>query len=715
MGFRPLRCQRRSLASWLALSYRSSPTLWPSAVIARCLWYILLRGFAFGCSWRFAAAAVMLVTLAYVLLGVFTLRLALADAPDHGGAPDSRQAFAVLARILAALAHDGPLAVSASQRRPAIPSYADLHRLAPDVTTAPSPPRVGRWTGVAAPAKARPARPGWNRQTSADSPALATTLAHGPLRRLPPYPPQPLACTPGRMAPLRRCAAGVSTASGKRKSRWPDGAHQWPCPAPGRLSSTTPFWAAVALHPGPRRLLGLVGLKQPRRAALSLLGLCSYVLSTQPCSNPAPPRHRHSVASPVRFPPWWERAAASGHVGLVRWWLFSLGDALGHRPISGPWPLLLCGGLPPRGHSDVAGDQRCRPHHPWRSAILRQGHGALIRGFGVLAFAHVGGTCSTGLAAAAHSIQAAAESLAPCQPGRPHGAKVVVFRWSHLYPVPCNLPCCCLMPAYPDAKRCSAKQSCGTAGAAYPFLPACSALSARVRALLLGSVAPFLEYNEPIALCRSVHKRREEATGSSSLSTSRNYGGPSRALRPASLTAQGWPVRGAAGPHNVCGKSNRPSSSSAPCWPPTSADVRVAGRLPWPSPGPCGETCSAYVASDGGDRQDPHGVRETTGVQGALYHLKRKPACSCADPELSGLLGMDDWLYRRVGSYSANAPPAGPGSGLSFTISCAGARMNPPSWRLDTKARVPRSGRCAPKAPQIRHHGAALSHATYPS
>jgi len=90
----------------------------------------------------------------------------------------------------------------------------------------------------------------------------------------------------------------------------------------GRLSSGTAFWVAVACTLAASAIL--VSGVNCLAAALSLLGLCSYVLLYTVLLKPRTSQNIVIGGVAGAIPPLVGAAAATGHVGLGGWWLFSL-------------------------------------------------------------------------------------------------------------------------------------------------------------------------------------------------------------------------------------------------------------------------------------------------------------------------------------------------------------------------------------------------------
>jgi len=121
-----------------------------------------------------------------------------------------------------------------------------------------------------------------------------------------------------------------------------------PCALRSRLSSTSGLLGGRSPHPGLRRLLvdrrrvNSLARQQLSSVASGAMQLCAALHS--PASKPrTTPEHRqYGGASPVDSAPCGSCALPLGIVGLG--WLVAVqpGDALGHPPISGPWPC-ACG------------------------------------------------------------------------------------------------------------------------------------------------------------------------------------------------------------------------------------------------------------------------------------------------------------------------------------------------------------------------------------
>lgn len=189
------------------------------------------------------------------------------------------------------------------------------------VTTAPSPPPLSLERPVAAPVKAR--LPAWLEITKPRliPLLLATTLGGMALSEGWPLPASTLACTLGGGA-LAAAAAGVFNCLWEENLDGRMGRTSGRALPSGRLSATTAFWSAVALTLASSLLL-IVGVNS-LAAALSLLGLCSYVLLYTALLKPRTTQNIVIGGVAGAIPPLVGAAAASGHVGLGGWWLFSL-------------------------------------------------------------------------------------------------------------------------------------------------------------------------------------------------------------------------------------------------------------------------------------------------------------------------------------------------------------------------------------------------------
>ncbi|TWB96548.1 MULTISPECIES: ABC transporter ATP-binding protein [unclassified Synechococcus] len=138
----------------------------------------------------------------------------------------------------------------------------------------------------------------------------------------------------------------------------------------------------------------------------------------------------------------------------------------------------------------------------------------------------------------------------------------------------------------------------------------------------------------------------EEATVIELIELRRNYG-PVTALAGLSLTVPKGCLYGLLGP-NGAGKT---TALRIVCTllAPDSGSVRVGGLDALAQPRAVRELLG-YVAQEVAIDKILTG-RELLELQGALYHLNAK-RLQARILELSGLLGMDDWLDRRCGSYS---------------------------------------------------------------
>jgi protoheme IX farnesyltransferase len=150
---------------------------------------------------------------------------------------------------------------------------------------------------------------------------LATTLGGMALSEGWPLPAPRLACTLGGGA-LAAAAAGVLNCLweqdlDRRMLRTSGRA----LPS-GRLSPATAFALAVSLTCAAATLL--VSGVNCLAASLSLLGLCSYVLLYTALLKPRTPQNIVIGGVAGAIPPLVGAAAATGHVGLSGWWLFSL-------------------------------------------------------------------------------------------------------------------------------------------------------------------------------------------------------------------------------------------------------------------------------------------------------------------------------------------------------------------------------------------------------
>ena len=150
---------------------------------------------------------------------------------------------------------------------------------------------------------------------------LATTLGGMALSDGWPLPTPQLACTLGGGA-LAAAAAGVLNCLWEQDldRRMQRTAHR-ALPS-GRLSVTTAFIIAVSLTLSAAMLL--VAGVNCLAAALSLLGLCSYVLLYTALLKPRTTRNIVIGGLAGAVPPLVGAAAAAGHIGLGGWWLFAL-------------------------------------------------------------------------------------------------------------------------------------------------------------------------------------------------------------------------------------------------------------------------------------------------------------------------------------------------------------------------------------------------------
>ncbi|MEC9027881.1 MAG: heme o synthase [Cyanobacteriota bacterium] len=150
---------------------------------------------------------------------------------------------------------------------------------------------------------------------------LATTLGGMALSEGWPLPSLRLACTLGGGA-LAAAAAGVLNCIWEQDL---DGRMQRTSgralPS-GRLSPTAAFIGAISCTLAAAALL--VSGVNCLAAGLSLLGLCSYVLLYTAILKPRTPQNIVIGGVAGAIPPLVGAAAASGHVGLSGWWLFSL-------------------------------------------------------------------------------------------------------------------------------------------------------------------------------------------------------------------------------------------------------------------------------------------------------------------------------------------------------------------------------------------------------
>ena len=150
---------------------------------------------------------------------------------------------------------------------------------------------------------------------------LATTLGGMALSERWPLPTPQLACTLGGGA-LAAAAAGVLNCLWEQEldRRMQRTSHR-ALPS-GRLSVTTAFVIAVSLTLSAGMLL--VAGVNCLAAALSLLGLCSYVLLYTVLLKPRTTRNIVIGGVAGAIPPLVGAAAAAGHIGLGGWWLFAL-------------------------------------------------------------------------------------------------------------------------------------------------------------------------------------------------------------------------------------------------------------------------------------------------------------------------------------------------------------------------------------------------------
>jgi len=252
------------------------------------------------------------------------------------------------------------------------PPYARPPMVAPSVTTAPfSPPRWA-WTGpVAAPSQGAPARLAENRQPRL-FPWLATPSAAWPSPRLA-LPTLNPGCHPGRWRPGTLPLPSRFQLLWKKESRWPDGAHQWRAPALRSAFFHHGLLGGGRPSPWLVRFVLILGVEHAW-AASRCSGYCSLWLAYTALLKPAHPEHRSSVASPVRFRPWWSGRCQWAMWVWVGWWAVSL-VMLWTRPFPGPWPV-ACGGITARwGIPMVAGDQGAAHTTTGADRPLRQGHG----------------------------------------------------------------------------------------------------------------------------------------------------------------------------------------------------------------------------------------------------------------------------------------------------------------------------------------------------
>ena len=149
---------------------------------------------------------------------------------------------------------------------------------------------------------------------------LATTLGGMALSEGWPLPAPRLACTLGGGA--LAAAAGVLNCLWEQELDGRMVRTSGRALPSGRLSATTAFLVAVALTTAAATLL--VGGVNCLAAGLSLLGLCSYVLLYTVVLKPRTTQNIVIGGVAGAIPPLVGAAAATGHVGLSGWWLFSL-------------------------------------------------------------------------------------------------------------------------------------------------------------------------------------------------------------------------------------------------------------------------------------------------------------------------------------------------------------------------------------------------------
>jgi len=150
---------------------------------------------------------------------------------------------------------------------------------------------------------------------------LATTLGGMALSEGWPLPLPRLACTLGGGA-LAAAAAGVLNCLWEQELDGRMLRTSGRALPSGRLSATTAFLVAVALTTAAATLL--IGGVNCLAAALSLLGLCSYVLLYTVVLKPRTSQNIVIGGVAGAIPPLVGAAAATGHVGLSGWWLFAL-------------------------------------------------------------------------------------------------------------------------------------------------------------------------------------------------------------------------------------------------------------------------------------------------------------------------------------------------------------------------------------------------------
>ncbi|NQV09886.1 MAG: protoheme IX farnesyltransferase [Cyanobacteria bacterium] len=329
------------------------------------------------------------------------------------------------------------------------------------VTTAPSPPPLSLERPVAASVKAR--LPAWLEITKPRliPLLLATTLGGMALSEGWPLPASTLACTLGGGA-LAAAAAGVFNCLWEENLDGRMGRTSGRALPSGRLSATTAFWSAVALTLASSLLL-IVGVNS-LAAALSLLGLCSYVLLYTALLKPRTTQNIVIGGVAGAIPPLVGAAAASGHVGLGGWWLFSL--VMLWTPAHF-WALALL----------LAEDYRSvgipmlpvikGAAHTTRAIGHYARATALISGFGVLALPTGGLLYGLLLLPFNSRLLQMARSLAQ-DPKDPVASKGL-FRWSILYLFGI---CLLLLMARLPAATMFSHQSWELLVAAYPFLPA---------------------------------------------------------------------------------------------------------------------------------------------------------------------------------------------------------------------------------------------------
>ena len=150
---------------------------------------------------------------------------------------------------------------------------------------------------------------------------LATTLGGMALTESWPLPAPRLACTLGGGA-LAAAAAGVLNCLWEQQLDGRMARTSGRALPSGRLSASQAFLIAVALACSAALLL--VAGVNCLAASLSLLGLCSYVLLYTVVLKPRTPQNIVIGGVAGAIPPLVGAAAATGHVGLGGWWLFSL-------------------------------------------------------------------------------------------------------------------------------------------------------------------------------------------------------------------------------------------------------------------------------------------------------------------------------------------------------------------------------------------------------